>query len=128
MRILLDTHIFLWLVSGDKQLSNNVHDAIVDPNNEVYLSVVSIWESIIKYDLGRLPLPDDPATYIPKQRKLHLIETLPITESSLERLTSLPKIHKDPFDRLLVSQALAENLMLATADSNIAKYGVKILN
>jgi PIN domain nuclease of toxin-antitoxin system len=68
MRILLDTHIFLWFISGDKRLSTDVRDVIRDPGNEVYLSAVSVWEAIVKYQLGKLPLPEPPETYLPKQR------------------------------------------------------------
>ncbi|WP_017324069.1 type II toxin-antitoxin system VapC family toxin [Synechococcus sp. PCC 7336] len=70
MRVLLDTHIFLWFISGDIQLLNDIQDAIRDPSNEVYLSSVSIWEAIVKYQLGQLPLPEHPGTYLPKQRDL----------------------------------------------------------
>ena len=68
MKILLDTHIFLWFISGDNRLSTDVRDAIRDSGNQVYLSVVSIWESIVKYQLGKLPLPESPEIYFPKQR------------------------------------------------------------
>jgi PIN domain nuclease of toxin-antitoxin system len=73
MKILLDTHIFLWFISSDSRLSTDVRDAIRDPDNEIYLSVVSVWESIVKYQLGKLPLPEPPETYLPKQRELHQI-------------------------------------------------------
>jgi PIN domain nuclease of toxin-antitoxin system len=73
MRILLDTHIFLWFISGDTQLPTDVRDSIRDPSNEVYLSAVSVWEVIVKYQLGKLPLPEPPETCLPKQRTLHQI-------------------------------------------------------
>ncbi|MEG4577909.1 type II toxin-antitoxin system VapC family toxin [Microcoleus sp. N3A4] len=76
MKILLDTHIFLWFISGDAQLSTDVRDAIRDPDNQVYLSAVSVWEAIVKYQLGKLPLPEHPETYLPKQRDLHQIVSL----------------------------------------------------
>lgn len=76
MKILLDTHIFLWFISGDTQLSVDIRDAIRDPDNEIYLSAVSIWEAIVKYQSGKLPLPEEPATYLPKQRDLHQIASL----------------------------------------------------
>jgi PIN domain nuclease of toxin-antitoxin system len=74
MRILLDTHIFLWFISGDTQLSIDVRDAIRDRDNEVYLSAISVWEAIVKYQLGKLPLPEHPKIYLPKQRDLHQID------------------------------------------------------
>ena len=70
MKILLDTHIFLCFISGDSRLPADVRDAIRDRDNEVYLSVASVWESIVKYQLGKLPLPESPETYLPKQRGL----------------------------------------------------------
>ena len=72
MRILLDTHIFLWFISRNRKLSGEVRDAIRNPDNQVYLSVVSVWESIIKYQLGKLPLPESPEIYLPQQRDRHL--------------------------------------------------------
>ena len=101
MRLLLDTHIFLWFITGDSHLPIPFFEAIIESENEVFLSAASVWEIIIKYDLGRLPLPDLPGTYIPTQRERHRIETLPITESSLKCLSSLSKLHSDPFDSLL---------------------------
>lgn len=92
MRILLDTHIFLWFISKNKKLSVEVRDAIRDPDNQVYLSVVSIWESIIKYQLGKLPFPESPEIYLPQQRDRHLIESLSLDESSLSKLITLPDI------------------------------------
>ena len=90
MKILLDTHIFLWFISGDRQLSSDVRDAIRDPGNEVYLSSVSVWEVIVKHQLGKLPLPEHPATYLPKKRELHQIDSLSLSERSVVQLGSLP--------------------------------------
>ena len=127
MRLLLDTHIFLWLISGDKQLQKAVLDAISDPENDVFLSVVSLWEIIIKHSIGRLPLPKAPEIYIPEQRVLHQIESLVISERSLKKLGDLPPHHRDPFDRLLISQALSENLTIITVDPEIRRYPVECL-
>lgn len=106
MKILLDTHIFLWFINGDAQLLTNVRDAIRDPDNEVYLSAVSIWEAIVKYQLGKLPLRESPETYLPKQHDLHQIASLALDESSVIQLAKLPPLHRDPFDRMLICQAL----------------------
>lgn len=81
MKILLDTHIFLWFISSDNRLSTDVRDAIRNSDNEVYLSVVSIWESIVKYQLGKLPLPASPEIYITKQRDRHQIANLDLAFS-----------------------------------------------
>lgn len=127
MRILLDTHIFLWFISGDTQLSTDVRDAIRDPDNDVYLSAVSVWEAIVKYQLGKLPLPENPETYLPKQRDLHQIASLALDESSVIQLTKLPPLHRDPFDRMLICQALQNGLTIATVDTAIRVYSVNVM-
>lgn len=127
MRILLDTHIFLWFISGDTQLSTDVRDAIRDPDNEVYLSAVSVWEAIVKYQLGKLPLPEYPETYLPKQRKLHQIVSLALDESSVVQLAKLPPLHRDPFDRMLICQALQHGLTVATVDVAVRAYSVSVI-
>jgi PIN domain nuclease of toxin-antitoxin system len=131
MRILLDTHIFLWFISGDSQLSPQVRDAIRDPDNEVYLSAVSVWEVIVKYQvkyqLGKLPLPEQPETYLPQQRDRHQIASLPLDERSVTQLAQLPPLHRDPSDRMLICQALQNGLTLATADSAMRAYPVSVL-
>jgi len=127
MKILLDTHIFLWFISSDTKLSADVRDAIRDPDNEVYLSAVSIWEAIVKYQLGKLPLPEPPEIYLPKQRDLHQISSLALDESSVVRLANLPPLHRDPFDRMLVCQALQNGLTIATRDSAVRAYSISVL-
>jgi PIN domain nuclease of toxin-antitoxin system len=127
MKVLLDTHIFLWFISYDSRLSINVQNIIRDPNNEIYLSVVSIWEAIIKYQLGKLPLPESPEIYFPKQRDRHQILNLDLDESSVAQLAKLPLLHRDPFDRILICQALENGLAIATVDAAIRKYFVKVM-
>jgi PIN domain nuclease of toxin-antitoxin system len=127
MKILLDTHIFLWFISGDTQLSTDVRDAIRDPDNEVYLSAVSVWEAIVKYQLGKLPLPEHPETYLPKQRDLHQIVSLALDESSVAQLAKLPPLHRDPFDRMLICQALQNCMTIATVDAAIRAYSVSVI-
>jgi PIN domain nuclease of toxin-antitoxin system len=119
MNILLDTHIFLWFISGDSRLSADIRDAIRNTDREVYLSVVSVWESIIKHLLGKLPLPEPPETYLPKQRDLHQIVSLAVDEQSVAQLAQLPPLHRDPFDRMLICQALQNGLAIATVDAAI---------
>ena len=123
--ILLDTVTFLWLITGSSELSKTAKEIYLDKENHIYLSSVSVWEIIVKYKLGRLPLPERPATYIPKQRYIHGIEPLPLDENEVTELESLPKIHTDPFDRMLVCQALARDLTILTPDKLIQKYPVK---
>src|SRR5437763_11707888 len=102
MRILLDTCEFLWLVSGDSKLSATLVGAVRDPQNQVFLSTVSFWEISLKYDLGKLQLPQPAAQFIPLQREKHLIASLVLDEASVARLSALPALHRDPFDRMLV--------------------------
>ncbi len=127
MRILLDTHVFLWFISGDTQLSTDVRNAIRDPDNEVYLSAISVWEAIVKYQLGKLPLPEHPETYLPKQRDLHQIASLDLNESSVLQLAKLPPLHRDPFDRMLICQALQNGLTIATVDAAVRAYPVNVM-
>ncbi|BBC24225.1 type II toxin-antitoxin system VapC family toxin [Pseudanabaena sp. ABRG5-3] len=124
MRLLLDTHIFLWFLNGDPQLSSQFRDYIQDPNNNVYLSVVSVWEATIKYQLGKLPFPESPATYLPRQRIRHQIDSLQIDEASITQLIRLPPLHRDPFDRLLICQSIQHNLTIVTADQAISTYPI----
>ncbi|MDZ7363633.1 MAG: type II toxin-antitoxin system VapC family toxin [candidate division KSB1 bacterium] len=127
MKLLLDAHIFLWYISGDKRLSDDKRASIQDLNNEVYLSVVSIWEAIIKYHLGKLQLPQPPEVYLPVQREKHQILSLTLDEKSVAHLAQLPSIHRDPFDRMMICQANVHGLMLMTDDEIIHKYPVQIL-
>jgi len=122
MRLLLDTHVFLWYISADVQLPAAFQNAIRDPANEVYLSVASVWEAVIKYALGKLPLPEAPAEYLPQQREVHRIATLPVEEPALAQLASLPPFHRDPFDRILIAQALQHGLTLVTVDEVVRAY------
>ena len=127
MQLLLDTHIFLWYVTGDTKLSTATRDAINEPNNDVFLSVGSFWEIVIKYELGKLPLPQAPDRFIPSQRKTHAIQSLPFDENDARFLVGLPFHHRDPFDRMLVSQAMARVLTIVTVDPEIKKYSVPVL-
>jgi PIN domain nuclease of toxin-antitoxin system len=128
MRLLLDTHVFLWYITADPKLPATFQAASQDPANEVYLSVASVWEAVIKYHLGKLPLPALPADYLPQQRDAHGIASLPIDEGAMSHLAGLPPLHRDPFDRLLVAQALQHGLMVATVDSDVAAYPVSLLS
>ena len=103
MRLLLDTHVFLWYISADPQLPVAFRDAIRDPANEVYLSVASVWEAVIKYALGKLPCRR-PQQNTSRQREAHRITTLPIEEAAFAHLASLPPLHRDPFDRILIAE------------------------
>ncbi len=127
MRILLDTHIFLWFISGDTRLSPDFQNAIRDPDNDVFLSSISIWEAIVKYQVGKLSLPESPAQYLPKQRDRHQITSLDLDENSVIQLAQLPLLYRDPFDRMLICQALHHRLTIATVDAAVRAYAVSVL-
>jgi|SRR5436190_18148590 len=127
MRLLLDTHVFLWYVTNDKRLAPRFASAIRDPGNEAFLSVVSVWEGVIKYSLGKLPLPQSAEIYFTKERKQHKIKSLSLNENSVVKLAGLPGFHHDPFDRMLICQALANRLTLVTVDPQIQRYPVLLL-
>ena len=126
MRLLLDTHIFLWFITGDERLSGYFRKSIEDAD-AAYLSVASVWEVTVKYQLGKLPLPEAPNPWLFEQREHHGIESLSLTERAVSRLSELPEHHKDPFDRMLVCQAIEEQLMLVTVDPIIEKYPARLL-
>ena len=124
MRLLLDTHIFLWFISGDTRLSAPTQAQVTDPNNDVYLSVASVWEAVVKHQLGKLPLPQPPETYLPLQRQNHRISSLGIDEATIGFLPKLPALHRDPFDRILICQALQHGLTIVTVDAAVTAYPV----
>ena len=122
MRILLDTHIFLWLIDDSKRLSDSFCQVIHNLDNEIFLSVVSIWECVIKYQTGKLDLPSSPETYLPIERRKHLIKTLTVEENTIAQLINLPLMHRDPFDRIIMAQALQHELVIMTEDKEILAY------
>lgn len=124
MRLLLDTCTFLWLVRNDSQLSSAAAALFCNPANEVYLSAVSVWEIAVKHQLGKLPLADAPSRYVPRERLRHGISPLPLDEGDTLMLDRLPPVHADPFDRLLICQAIQRGLTLLTPDPQIHRYPV----
>lgn len=122
MRLLLDTHVWLWFRTSSPRLGPAAKQAILDPSNEVLLSVVSVWELGIKSALGKLPLPAPFEAWL--ESALTGFDTLSLHLPHVRAAVGLPLHHKDPFDRLLVAQALAEGLTLITVDEQIRPYGV----
>jgi len=127
VRLLLDTCAFLWLAGGGQSLSRVAADAIRDPSNQVFLSAVSTWEIASKYRTGRLQLPEPPDRLIPIERGLRGVLALSFDEESALQVLRLPPLHRDPFDRMLVSQAIAGGLVLVTPDPLIAQYPVRVI-
>ena len=127
MRILLDTCTFLWIVTDAPELSDLSREVFVNPGNEVYLSSVSTWEIAIKHAMGRLPLPEVPEKFIPAQRKEHGVTSLALEEEATLHLTRLPEMHKDPFDRMLICQAIVQGLVILTPDELIMQYPIRCI-
>ena len=125
MRVLLDTCTFLWIAAGSTELSERARQTFESPDNEVYLSSVSAWEIAVKHALGRLPLPQPPDVYITRLRQDHGIDPLPLDEESALHLTRLPALHRDPFDRMLVCQAIMGAMVVLTPDESINPYAVR---
>ena len=125
MRVLLDTHTLLWFLTDDARLGRRALALISSDDNEVLVSVASLWEIAIKHALGKLPLDRPFAETFPAQLVTNKIDLLPISTAHLARLVDLPHRHRDPFDRLIVAQALVEGVPLLTRDGALARYGVE---
>jgi PIN domain nuclease of toxin-antitoxin system len=122
MKLLVDTCTFLWIVSGAEDLSPVVADAVRDPANDVYLSAASSLEIAVKHARGRLSLPDAPERYVSDARTRHGIDPIAIDEECALHVGKLEALHRDPFDRLLVAQAIVHGLTIATPDPLIRQY------
>ena len=127
MRLLLDTNVFLWAASDPQQLSATAHAAIADRANDVYVSSAAALEIVIKYARGRLGLPMDPTNYLTSRSRALGIAHLPITLDHALAVAALPPIHRDPFDRLMIAQAMVEGLIFVTRDTASLTYSVKLM-
>ncbi len=127
MKLLVDTCTFLWIASGSPRLSKTAAAVFLDRNNERYLSAASGWEIGIKYNAGRLPLPQRPDIFVPMLRDGSGIASLDIDEESALHAGRLPALHADPFDRMLVAQAIVHGMTILTPDSEIEQYAVRVL-
>ena len=126
-RLLLDTHSFLWFVTADPKLRASAQRLIATGANEPLLSVASVWEIAIKVSIRRLPLPEPLRTFIPEELRVNRIGVLPIELSHTFEVARLPFHHRDPFDRLLIAQALVENLPIISVDTVFDSYPVQRL-
>ena len=126
MKILLDTHTFLWFLGGDSELSKQARTLIENPQNEKYISIASFWEIAIKNSLGKLTL-DVSFAELKTEAIKNSFQLLPITFEDTLQLNILPFHHRDPFDRILISQAKENNLMLVSCDNNFSLYNVNLL-
>jgi len=126
MKILLDTHTFLWFLSGDFELSKQAKALIENSKNEKYISIASFWEMSIKNSLGKLTL-DIPFSELKTEVMKNSFQILPITFEDTLLLSTLPFHHSDPFDRIIISQAKRNNLALVSRDSNFNLYDINLL-
>jgi len=124
-KLLLDTCTFLWVLAGDAAITPRVRAALSAPGAELYLSAASAWEISIKQERGRLPLPA--RELVPRMRQRYGIDPLPIDEESALHIARLPVLHRDPFDRMLVSQAIVHGMMIVTPDPLISQYPARTL-
>lgn len=127
MNVLLDTCTFLWIIAGREELSPRTREVFADPDVEVYLSAASCWEVSVKWYLGKLTLPQEPRLFLPRQRSRHGVEPLPISEEATYHLPNLPMIHNDPFDRILICQAIEGGMVLLTPDPLITAYTARTI-
>ena len=128
MKLLLDTHTFLWFVNDNPKLSNHLKDLIEDTSTLSYISIASLWEMSIKFNLGKLTLDPNYEDFIEREVTTSSIQLLNIELEHLRINASLPFHHRDPFDRLIIAQSIAEDIPIATLDSAFNKYSVTLIN
>jgi len=123
MRYLIDTHIFLWWLNGDKKINDSLQRILENPQSQIYVSVATLWEISIKHALGKLSLK----TTLSEMISVSGFELLSITGVHVLELERLPLLHNDPFDRMLIAQTKAEHFIFITADAKIRRYDIRIL-
>jgi PIN domain nuclease of toxin-antitoxin system len=126
-RFLIDTHCWLWWHIDPEKLSTRVYRLIEEGSSDIAFSVVSAWEIVIKYNLQKLKLPLSPFEYVPKKLEISYMDVLPIQLRHALQIQKLPDYHKDPFDRLLIAQAISEKRALITDDHQMGRYEVDIV-
>ena len=127
MQALLDTHTFLWWATNDSKLSAAAHTIIANPQNDIFFSIVSAWEIVIKTQIGKLLLPESPEIYIPSRISHYGFITLSINLEDVIQIGQLESHHNDPFDRLLIAQSQVRNLPIITADTQFSLYNVNVI-
>ena len=127
MKLLLDTCTFIWLAQQPDKISSAASDLIDEPNNDLLLSEVSVLEIVMKHSAGKLPLPDTPKKWIPAKLLYHQLVSLPLSAEIMFRGGELPRVHVDPFDRLLAAQAIEDGLTLVSPDKPISALGASRL-
>ena len=124
MKVLLDTHAFLWSISGDDRLSKTAEETFLNPEIELLFSAASFWEICIKMSLGKLSLKPGWLKTIQKEMKINAIQWLPVEMQHYAELINLPFHHRDPFDRMLIAQAMIEDLQILSRDRRLSAYDI----
>ena len=127
MRVLIDTHVFIWYVQSSDRLLSSVTAIINDGRNDILLSIASVWEMAIKQSTGKLNLGHPYAGFISEQMRLNNMELLPVRLEHLDLITTLPLHHRDPFDRLLIAQAIVEDILIISADNVFSLYPARLM-
>ena len=127
MKILIDTHCWLWWIAEPSKLQDSACRQITDRNNTIFLSAASSWEIAIKYSIGKLELPEPPERFVPKRLARDAISSLAIEHIHALHVAHLPYHHRDPFDRLIISQAQIERIPIMTVDVQFEPYDVKLI-
>ena len=127
MKVLLDTNAFLWLITDDDRLSENARQTFLNPENSLFFSAASLWEICIKKSLGKISLKDGWFQTIQEEMEINTIQWLPIEMTHCAEVTELPFHHRDPFDRMLIAQAIMEEMKLMSRDSRLSKYPIELI-
>jgi PIN domain nuclease of toxin-antitoxin system len=127
MKVLLDTHAFLWLITDDDRLSENARQTFLNTQNSLFFSAASLWEIGIKKSLGKISLKDGWFQAIQEEMAINTIQWLPIEMAHCAEVTELPFHHRDPFDRMLIAQAVAEEMKLMSRDNRFSKYAIELI-
>jgi len=127
MKVLLDTHAFLWLITDEDRLSENARQTFLNTENSLFFSAASLWEICIKKSLGKISLMDGWFQTIQKEIQINTIQWLPIEMTHCAEVTELPFHHRDPFDRMLIAQAIVEEMKLLSRDSRLADYAIELI-
>ena len=125
MKVLLDTHAFLWLITGDDRLSETARNTYLNPDNSLFFSAASLWEMCIKVSLGKISMKTGWLRTIQNEMTINAIQWLPIELSHCAKVIKLPFHHRDPFDRMLIAQAITENMQLLSRDNRLSAYAIK---
>jgi len=127
VNLLLDTHVLLWWVTGDRRLSRLIRAAIGSDTNDIAVSAATFWELAIKAGAGRIVLPGDPERFVAEQVAVNAFQVLPVHIRHALKVFGLPSLHRDPFDRMLVAQAVVEEMPILSADPQLAQYPVEVI-